>query len=100
MTVERKMPAKVRERLPFGWTPSPAYPGRLGVAGSMLIVIGKARCQFKALYSGAGYHVTSSSQVVLLAELCRFAGWFCQTAIAQASVQNLAKLKVAEIHEN
>jgi Crinkler effector protein N-terminal domain len=26
-----------RERLPFGWTPSPAYPGRLGVAGSVLI---------------------------------------------------------------
>ena len=26
-----------RGRLPFGWTPSPAYPGRLGVAGSVLI---------------------------------------------------------------
>ena len=31
------MPAEVRERLPLGWTPSPAYPGRLGVAGSVLI---------------------------------------------------------------
>ena len=29
--------SEVRERLPFGWTPSPAYPGRLGVAGSVLI---------------------------------------------------------------
>jgi len=26
-----------RGRLPFGWTPSPAYPGKLGVAGSVLI---------------------------------------------------------------
>ena len=35
--VERKMPAEVCERLLLGWMPSPAYPGRLGVAGSMLI---------------------------------------------------------------
>ena len=31
------MPAEVRERLPLGWMPLPAYPGRLGVAGSVLI---------------------------------------------------------------
>ena len=28
---------EVRERLSLGWTPLPAYPGRLGVAGSLLI---------------------------------------------------------------
>ena len=28
---------EVHGRLSLGWTPSPAYPGRLGVAGSVLI---------------------------------------------------------------
>ena len=28
---------EVCKRLPLSWTPSPAYPGRLGVAGSVLI---------------------------------------------------------------
>src|SRR5882762_2184025 len=37
MKVRRKTVPADRERLPFGWTPSPAYPGRLGVAGSVLI---------------------------------------------------------------
>jgi hypothetical protein len=35
---KRKTVPADRERLPFGWTPSPAYPGRLGVAGSVLII--------------------------------------------------------------
>jgi len=33
----REKDDEVRERLPLGWTPSPAYPGRLGAAGSVLI---------------------------------------------------------------
>jgi hypothetical protein len=37
MVERRKRCQQVRERLPLGWTLSPAYPGRLGVAGSMLI---------------------------------------------------------------
>src|SRR5882762_6761244 len=37
MKVRRKTVPADRERLPFGWTPSPAYPGRLGVAGSVLM---------------------------------------------------------------
>ena len=28
---------EVRGRLSLGWTPSPAYPGKLGVAGSVLM---------------------------------------------------------------
>jgi hypothetical protein len=39
MMVKGKGTDEVRERLPLGWTPSPAYPGRLGVAGSVLIVL-------------------------------------------------------------
>ena len=37
VTVERKMPAEVRKCLPLGWMLLPTYPGRLGVAGSVLI---------------------------------------------------------------
>jgi hypothetical protein len=37
MMVKGKGTNEVRERLPLGWTLSPAYPSRLGVAGSMLI---------------------------------------------------------------
>jgi hypothetical protein len=33
----RQAKSYVCECLPFGWTPSPAYPGRLGAAGSVLI---------------------------------------------------------------
>ena len=33
----REMGDEVHGRLSLGWTPSPAYPGRLGVAGSVLI---------------------------------------------------------------
>ena len=37
MTVERKMPAEVRKCLPLGWMLLPTYPGRLGVAGFVLM---------------------------------------------------------------
>jgi hypothetical protein len=37
MMVKGKGTNEVHERLPLGWMPSPAYPGRLGVAGSVLI---------------------------------------------------------------
>ena len=37
LEVRRKTVPADRERLPFGWTPSPAYPGRLGVTSSVLI---------------------------------------------------------------
>lgn len=37
MMVRRKMVPATHERLPVGWTLSPAYPGRLGAAGSVLI---------------------------------------------------------------
>ena len=37
MRVRRKIMPATRAHLPFGWTPSLAYPGRLGVAGSVLI---------------------------------------------------------------
>jgi hypothetical protein len=37
MMVKGKGTDEVRKRLPLGWTPLPAYPGRLGVASSVLI---------------------------------------------------------------
>ena len=39
--LSREMGDEVRGRLSLGWTLSPAYPGRLGVAGSVLIAIHK-----------------------------------------------------------
>jgi hypothetical protein len=46
MTDERKED-KVRKRLSLGWTPSPAYPSRLGVASSVLIEL---RCKLSEIY--------------------------------------------------
>ena len=35
---EEELCQHTRERLPLGWTPSPAVPGKLGEAGSVLIL--------------------------------------------------------------
>jgi hypothetical protein len=52
MTDERKED-KVRKRLSLGWTPSPAYPSRLGVAGSVLIpASSNAECEVESELKG------------------------------------------------